>query len=239
MTIRTIKRFYTDVATSQRDEGHAVLLDGKPVRTPGGLLLVVPTAALANAIAEEWQEQHERIDPARMPLTNLAYAAVEGVPRERGKFIDHVLGFARSDLVCYRADTPPALMQRQAEIWSPLLDWLEDAHGVRLQAGEGIAYIEQPEGALLGLEKIVCALDDYQLAGLDRIVALAGSFVIGFAVLKEKLSARDAAAAAHVDELFQAEKWGRDPVAEARRSQIAAEMEAAGRFLRLSADAKA
>lgn len=239
MTTRTIAKFYKLVTTAPLGDGHSVLLDGKPVKTPGGKTLVVPTAALASAIAQEWDAQGERVDLARMPLTNLAHGAVEGIPRNRGKVIEHILGYARSDLVCYRADSPPELTREQARNWEPLLDWLAERHGCRLQAGEGIAYVDQPQGALLGLERIVCALDDFQLAGLDRIAALTASFVIAYAVLDGRLAARDAFAASQIDELFQAEKWGRDEAAEARRGHIAAELEAADRFLKLSATPEA
>jgi chaperone required for assembly of F1-ATPase len=239
MTERKIARFYRVVSTAPQDDGVAVMLDGKAVKTPGRKALLLPTQELAEAVAAEWRAQSENIDPARMPLTGLAHAARDLVPNHRGKVIDHILGFGRSDLLCYRADAPGELALRQAQTWDPLLEWAAKVLGVRLQSGNGIAFIEQPVDAALALEKVVAALDDFQLAALDRAASLTGSLVLGLAVLHGRLSAAEAFAAAVVDETFQAETWGRDAAEEARKALIRAELEAAERFLKLAANTAA
>ncbi len=239
MTRRSIARFYKEVSTSALEGGYALLLDGKKAKTPGRLMLTLPTAALAEAVAQEWRAQGEQVDPAGMPLTGLAHAALDLLPRHRGKVIEHILEFGRSDLLCYRAETPPELALRQAKLWDPLLAWVAEAHGVMLQAGAGVSFIEQPAGASLALEKLVCSLGDFQLAALDRAASLTGSLVLGLALLDGRLDAAQAFAAAHVEEIFQAEKWGRDGAAEARRALMQAELAAAKRFLRLLAPAQA
>jgi chaperone required for assembly of F1-ATPase len=174
-----------------------------------------------------------------MPLTGLAHAALDLVPHHRGKVIEHILGFGRSDLLCYRADAPSELSARQARLWDPWLAWVADTHGVRLQTGTGVAFIEQPVDSGLGLEKLVCALGDYQLAALDRAASLTGSIVLGLAMLDGRLGAADAFAAAHVDEEFQSETWGRDVTAEARKAHLLAELAAAEHVLKLLAVAEA
>jgi chaperone required for assembly of F1-ATPase len=239
MTRRTIARFYKEVSTAAQDGGFAVLLDGKPVKTPGRAALALPTAAFAEAVAEEWRAQGEQIEPASMPLTGLAHAALDLVPHHRGKVIEHILGFGRSDLLCYRADAPSGLAARQARLWDPWLAWIAEAHGVRLQTGTGVAFIEQPVDAGLALEKLVCARSDFQMAALDRAASLTGSIVLGLAMLDRRLSAADAFAAAHVDEEYQAETWGRDAAAEARKAYLLAELAAAERVFRLLAAGEA
>jgi len=235
MTQRTIARFYKDVSTAAEGDGYAVLLDGKPVKTPGRAAFVLPTSAFAEAVADEWRAQREQIDPVSMPLTGLVHAALDLVPHHRGKVIGHVQGFGRSDLLCYRAEAPSELALRQARLWDPWLVWVAEAHGVRLQTGTGVAFIEQPVDSGLALEKLVCALDDFQLAALDRAASLTGSIVLGLAMLDGRLRATDAFAAAHVDEEYQAETWGRDAASEARKAHLLAELAAAERVLHLLA----
>ena len=239
MTRRTIARFYKEVSVAAQDGGFAVLLDGKQVKTPGRAALALPTSAFAEAVAEEWRAQSEQIEPASMPLTGLAHAALDLVPHHRGKVIEHILGFGRSDLLCYRAEAPSGLAARQARLWDPWLAWIAEAHGVRLQTGTGVAFIEQPMDSGLALEKLVCARGDFQLAALDRAASLTGSIVLGLAMLDRRLSAADAFAAAHVDEEYQAETWGRDAAAEARKAHLLAELAAAERVFRLLAAGEA
>ncbi|HEY5047463.1 MAG TPA: ATP12 family protein [Rhizomicrobium sp.] len=233
MTGRATAKFYKKVSVSGQRDGHCVLLDDKTIRTPGQSSLLLPTDALAEAIAEEWRRQSEHVNPARLPLTGIAYAALDLIPNHRQRVIDHILAFGRSDLLCYRAETPAELALLQAATWDPLLAWVADAHGAMLQTGAGVSFIDQPPGALLALERLVSPLGDFDLAALDRVVSLAGSLVIGVALLKGHLVASQALAAALVDEMFQSTKWGRDVESEVRRAHMLAELEAAERFFRL------
>jgi len=231
MTPAKPARFYKDVSAAEADGSFEILLDGRPAKTPGRSALRVPNETLAKAIAAEWRWQREHIDPATMPLTGLACAAIDLVQHHRGKVIDHILGFGRSDLLCYRAEPPSELSHRQATAWNPCLEWLKDAYGVTLQVGAGVSFVEQPVGAQLEFERVVSALNDFELAAFDKASGITGSFVLGLAILGCRLRADEAFALSRVDEDFQAEKWGRDPEAESRRAQLRSELEAVERFL--------
>lgn len=233
MTARKIARFYEEVSVAREGASFSVLLDGKPVKTPRRAMLRLPNETLAHAVAAEWSAQTEHIDPAAMPLTGLASAMIDVVQRGRGEVIDHILGFGHSDLLCYRAESPEELVRRQAAAWDPWLNWLHEAYGIALQTGSGVSFIEQPVGAHREFERVVSALGDGELACLDKAAGLTGSLVVGLAMIKGRLDAREAFALAHIDENFQAEKWGRDAEAEARRMRMQIELEAVERFLAL------
>lgn len=231
--MKQMKRFYKEVAVAEGADAYVVLLDGKPAKSLQGAVLEVPAQRLAQAIAAEWRDQGEHIDRATMPLTGLANSALDRVSRNRGQVIDHILGFGRNDLLCYRAETPAALAERQKALWDPLLDWARTEHGLRLMADSGIAYIEQPVDAIVRMQELVSGLNDFVLAPLDLSAALTGSFMIALALVEGRLTADGAFAAAQLDEVFQAEKWGRDAEAEVHRARLLAELEAAERFVRL------
>lgn len=234
MTRRTIARFYRSVSVNERDGGFAVVLDDKPLKTPGGRLLVLPTRTLAEAIAQEWRKQDVNVEPAKMPLTGLGYAAAELVPARRNEVAEHALGYGRSDLLCYRAEAPVELVRRQAAAWDPLLDWLQERHGIAFRTGSGLGFVAQPAEGLQRAADQIAALDNFELAALDRAAGLTGSLVLGLCLLEGRLDAAAAFAAAHVDDEFQAENWGRDAEAETRRSGIRLELAAAERFVRLA-----
>lgn len=228
-----MKRFYKEVAVAPEGEGFAVLLDGKPVKTPGRATLFLPTRPLAEAVAEEWRAQGENIEPASMPLTKLAHTAIDIVTADRGKVANHILSFGRSDLLCYRAEAPAELAVRQRQNWDPLLEWLGEAHGARLRTGEGVGFIQQPGEALTALDEAVWAHDDFALAGLYAAATITGSLALALALAGHRLDAAGAFAASTLDEAWQAEKWGHDSEAIARRNRLSAELAAAERFLRL------
>jgi len=233
--MKQMKRFYKDVTIAGRDDGYVIFLDAKPAKTLQGAALSVPSRALADAIAEEWRNQSERIDSSTMPLTGLGNSAIDRLCQNRGQVIDHILGFGRSDLICYRAEEPAELAARQKEIWDPLLDWAQMKHGLRLMADAGISYIEQPLDAIVRMQEVVSGSNDFTLAPFDLSASLTGSFVIALALVEGHVSAESAFAAAQLDEIFQAEKWGRDAGAEARRTSLLAELKAAERFVQLVA----
>jgi chaperone required for assembly of F1-ATPase len=233
MSQKSFAKVYRDVSVAEEDGRWRILLDGKSAKTSAGALLALPSHALAEAIAEEWRGQGARIEPARMKLTGLAGAALNLSPARREEVVVYVLTFGRSDLLCYRAETPPELARRQAEAWDPLLAWLSSTFGAQLRTGEGIAFVEQPPEALGALETILRQAGDFTLAALQVSAALSGSLVLALALAGGRLDARAVFDAAHVDEMFQAEKWGNDAEAEAGRAQRLAELEAVQRFLRL------
>jgi len=224
------KRFYKDVAV--RDEGGraGLRLDGKPVKTPGKAQLSVPGKALAEAIAEEWRAQGERIDPRTMPLTN---SAIDGIEGRTEAVVDDIMAHARADLLCYRADGPEGLVAQQAKQWDPVLAWAKDAFQAPFTLAQGIVHVAQPEASLGALRKEIAGLDAFSLAALHVMTSLTGSALLGLAILLKRLMPEEAWAAAHVDEDFQIGKWGEDEEAKARREARKADFAAAARALSL------
>ena len=224
-----MKRFYKDVAVAER----AILLDGKTLRTPRGAGLVLPTQALAEAVAEEWRGQGAEVVPAEMPLTKLANTAIDGVAPRREEVVAEIVAFARHDHLCYRTDAPAGLVRRQNEAWDPLLDWAAERYGAPLLTAHGVTSIVQPEASLAALKTAVEALDPFALAALHVMAAICGSLVLGLAVADRRLTAVEAFASSQIDERYQAEKWGLDAEAEARAKRLEVELIAAERFLQL------
>lgn len=227
------KRFYKEAAAAPVEDGFAVFLDGKPLRTPGWRLLCVPWAALAQRMAEEWAGQAETIDPSSMPLTRLVNTAIDGVAARMAEVEAEVVKYAGSDLICYRAGEPESLIQAQAAAWDPLLAFAGEKLGARLILAEGVNFVAQPDGALAALARAMRAHvgEDagapIRLAALHTMTALTGSCVIALAVALREIDAAAAWAAAHVDEDHQMRLWGADREALERRERRWAEMRAA------------
>jgi chaperone required for assembly of F1-ATPase len=227
----TRSRFYRDVSIASQGQGYRVLLDGKPIHTPAGAELAIPTHALAEAIAEEWRSQGEKVRPDTMILTKLANTAIDRVAVHRRTAITQILSFARSDLLCYRAEAPKALVALQHRVWDPILDWARDRYGATLVCGAGIGFVEQAQEPLAALERAIDEYDSFGLSGLQAAATLLGSAVIALALAEQHLSAEEAFAAAQLEENYQADKWGRDFEAEKRRASKQAELVEIARFL--------
>lgn len=227
------RRFYANAAAAPAPDGYTVTLDGKSLRTPLGAAFTVPTRALAEAIAAEWQAQGDMVLPRTMPLAGIANAAIDRVIPAREKIRAAALAYGASDLVCYRAPDRGELRARQDAAWDPLLAWLKERHGVALSVGEGVVHIEQPREALDAFADAVAALDGYRLAALWAAAGLLGSLVLALALTDGRLDAETAWRASQIDEIYQAEHWGVDAEATARRAAQQSDLEAAGRFLRL------
>jgi chaperone required for assembly of F1-ATPase len=228
------RRFYEAATIAPAEGGWCILLDGKLLRSPAKRSFALPAEALAAAIAEEWQAQGEKIDPRSMPLMQLAATAIDRVADARDAVVEEIAGYGGSDLVCYRAAEPPALVRRQEALWQPLIAWLAERYDIALNVTTGIVSVEQPPHALATFRRVIEACDLFALTALAAMTGSAGSLVIALALAEGRLSAEEAADAALLDELFQAEKWGSDPEAERRRAAIRADLAAAARFHRLS-----
>jgi chaperone required for assembly of F1-ATPase len=226
-----MRRFYKEVSVGR---GFSVLIDGKPIRTPSKARLALPTQRLAEALAEEWREQGATIVPAEMLLTKLANTAIDRAGRLREDIASDLLGFGKSDLLCYRAVEPAELIERQQRAWDPLLDWAHQAFGARLKVTHGVGHIEQDAEAIAALQRAVRAQDGWLLTGLSAATTITGSLVLGLALAEARLSASEAFALSRIDEEFQAEKWGRDGEAENRARQHATELDVAGKFMALA-----
>lgn len=204
------RRFWTMAQAVERDEGHTVVLDGRPVRTPAKAELTLPSRALAEALAEEWAAQGEAIDPNSMPLTRFANSAIDKVARQHGAVAEMLAEYGGTDLICYRAAAPAELAGRQAAGWDPLLRWAEDELAAPLVPGEGVMHIAQPAESTRRLHAHVAAFDAFGLAGLHDLVTLSGSLVIGLAATRDLQPAEDLWDLSRIDETWQREQWGAD-----------------------------
>ncbi|WP_347267388.1 ATP12 family protein [Paracoccus sp. (in: a-proteobacteria)] len=228
------RRFWTEAGTRARDGGWEVVLDARVLRTPGKQALLLPTEALAQAIAAEWDAQADVIDPNLMPLTRGANSAIEKVTPQFGAVAAMLAEYGSTDLLSYRADEPEALALAQAAGWDPLLDWAASALGAALRITHGVIPVPQPPEALARLAAEVAGLDVFGLTALHDLVTLPGSLVLGLAVIRGRIGAAQAHALARIDESFQAERWGRDDEAEAAAAGRLAAMLAAERLWSLS-----
>lgn len=227
------KRFYKTVAVAPDGDLFAVTLDGKSVRTPARHLLAAPTRALAQAIAEEWQAQTEVIDPARMPLTRLANSIIDGVTDKPAEVHDEIVKYLGSDLLFYRADGPEGLIERQAKHWDPIVRWAADKLGARFIMVEGVVFAAQPEEAIAAAARAIPA-DAWKLGAAHSVMTLTGSALLALALAENAIDADGAWNAAHVDEDWQMQQWGRDTLAMERRAHRLAEMKAAATVMRLA-----
>lgn len=224
-------RFYTTVDAGA--DG-TIRLDGRPVRTPARALLTLPNAALAAAVAEEWAAQGDSVDPRRMPLTGLANAAIDRIAPDPAAFAAGLVRYAETELICYRADGPEPLVRRQADLWDPLLDWARGRYDAALAVTRGILPTSQSPEAVARLGQAVAARSPFVLAGLSPLVTISGSLVIALALAEGAIDVDRAWAAAQLDELWQAEQWGEDPLAKAGRDARQGDFVAAARFADLA-----
>ena len=228
-----MKRFWKDVAVVAAEGGWSVELDERPIRTPARELLVVPTEALAQAIANEWSSVGERVDPRAMPLTGLANAAIDRVTPDKATFAADLAKYSEADLACYRADTPQKLVERQAEQWDALLSWARRRFDVDFVTTAGITHVQQPPATIDRLSHAVAALNPFQLAGLLPLITTGGSLIAALAVLEGGFTPDQAWEAVSVDDRWQLEQWGADEEAETALENRRADFMAASRFLEL------
>lgn len=219
----SLKRFYRTASAAPVDGGFAILLDGRPARTPGRAILAAPQKALADAIAAEWDNAGDTIDLDAMTLTRLASTVIDHGARDRDQWADEIAKYAGTDLLCYRASTPAELCRRQRAALDPLLEWIAGEIGVRLAVTEGVVAIAQPQTALDAVRARAAALSDHALLAAMRATQLAGSAVIGLALAARAFPAKKLFAASRLDEAFQAEQWGVDSEAHAREKALEAE----------------
>lgn len=228
-----MKRFYKTAEATPSDDGWSVTLDGRPIRTPAKRPLVVPTEALARAIADEWAAQGDELKPATMPLTGLANAAIDRVGTERLAFVDSLAAYTDGDALAYRADHPDDLVQRQAATWNPILDWAERHFDVEFELVQGVMHRPQPPATVARLRTALEALDDFSLTAMQPLVTISGSLAVALALLEGAIDEDAAWAAGQLDELYQAEKWGEDELAAKSRASRREAFAAANRLLTL------
>lgn len=234
------RRFYKEVGLGVTLEGFAILLDGRPVKTPTKSGLTLPTEGLANAVAREWADQVKEIDPATMPLTKLCNTAIDRVRGRETEIVDELAAYADSDLVCYRAAHPLALAQAQAAAWDPVLAWARASLGAPFVTVQGLSHQPQPETSIEKARSALAEFDAFELCALHNITTLTGSVLLALAHARDGRAGAQSWAlekvwsVAHVDEDFQIAAWGQDDDAVIRRAGRWREMQAAGQLLRLA-----
>lgn len=230
-----MKRVYKAVAVAPADDrsGFHVLLDGRPMRSPGQRTIAVPARAVAEAMAAEWDAQGETVNPRAMPMTGFAATVVDRVTPQRDRVVDEITGYGGSDLTCYLADEPVELTARQEAEWAPMRAWAEEALGARLVPTVGVMPVSQAPECLAALRHAVESVGDWELAPLHTVTTITGSLVLGLAVLRGRLDAEAAYAASEVDKAYQIEQWGMDREAEQRRRARRAEVAEAAKFVEL------
>jgi chaperone required for assembly of F1-ATPase len=226
------KRFYKDAGVVEGSEGFAVTLDGRPVKTPARRALAAPMRPLAEALAAEWDAQAEVIDPAKMPLTRLANTIIDGVAAASGDVAAEIEKYLGSDLVCYRAEGPDRLVARQAHQWDPILAFARERLGARFEITYGVRFVTQSADAIAAARQAI-PVDPWRLGAVHTVMTLTGSALIALAFERGALTLDDAWVAAHVDEDWNMEVWGRDELALAWRAARLAEMQAAATVLAL------
>lgn len=204
------------------------------MRTPAKAALILPTQAMAGAIAQEWDAQETVVDPRTMPVTRGANAAIDKVRVQRAEVVELLAEYGDSDLLCYRAAGPDGLIQRQAAAWDPMLDWAAETMGARLFVGEGVMHVDQNPVALARLAAEVEAFDDFALAAVHDLISLSGSLVLALAVTRDAITVEDAWAASRIDEHWQIEQWGEDETATIAEKTKQTAFADAARFYRFS-----
>ncbi len=227
-----MKRFYKDVATAAEGAGWKVTLDGRAIKTAGGKPQVVPSIALATAMAAEWAAQGEELDPGLFMLRDLADYAIDVVAGDPAEVIATLLRYAETDTLCYRAEPDEPLAARQAELWEPLLRTAEARWDVHFERVAGIIHRPQPDATLRRLELVLQAESAFVLAALNTLTSLAASLVIGLAALAPDADLAALWDAAELEGDWQAELWGKDHEAEERRARRLAAFCKAAEFAR-------
>jgi chaperone required for assembly of F1-ATPase len=227
------KRFYASVGIAEGEGGaFALVLDGRPVKTPARRALAAPTRPLAGILAQEWTAQADVIEPASMPLTRLANSIIDGVAEAPDRVAADIAKYLGCDLLFYRASTPEGLVARQTAAWDPLIAWARETLGARFVLAEGLAHVQQPETALTAGRLAIHtggadARSIWRLGALHSVTTLTGSALIALALAHGRLSVDEAWAAAHVDEDWNMQQWGEDSLELERRAYREAEMRAA------------
>lgn len=225
------KRFYEKVGVVAVEGGFAVQLDGRPVKTPARNLLLLPTAAAGEIVAEEFRAQKDVIDPNKMPATRLVNTAIDGISQDPQAVLEDILRFSGTDMLCYRAGSPKELVQRQTEGWDPIIDWA-DGLGARFLLAEGVMHVEQPRETIAAFgNQLASMADPISLAILHTMTTLTGSAILALAIAKGEISVEKGWQLAHIDEDWTTEHWGEDHEATARRKSRETEIFAVAKLL--------
>ncbi len=227
------KRFWTSATVDQVPAGFGIKLDDRPLKTPAKATFQVSSRPLADAIATEWNDLEGEIDPDQLPFTKLCNAAIDNMGRKSDAVVDALTSYSETDLLCYRADTPVGLVERQSQSWDPLLDWLRATHEILMVQTNGILPVEQPAQSVDSFRSWLVKMDSFELMATHDLVMISGSIVIARAVVEGEISPPDGWRASIVDELWQIEQWGDDEEASMARDRKARDFKVAAELMRL------
>ncbi|WP_295536846.1 ATP12 family chaperone protein [uncultured Thioclava sp.] len=228
------KRFWKEASVDEGAQDFGVTLDGRPLRTPAKAELRVPSRAMAQAIAAEWDAQDGVIRPETMPVTRSANAAIDKVAVQFDEVVDLLAEYGGTDLLCYRAQSPEELVARQAQAWDALLNWAADEYGVQLVVTSGVIPVDQDVAALARLRGELAAMSPFALAAMHDLISLTGSLILGLAVARGRLEAQQAWELSRLDETWQRDLWGADDEADALASLKCEALLHAARFWTLA-----
>lgn len=226
-----MKRFYKEVGVGEADGAYRILLDGRPLKTPAKTTLTVPVRGLADALASEWEEQDEKIEPTAMPITRLASTATDRMPDLREPAIHEITDYTGTDLLCYRATKPDDLVRRQHDSWQPMLDWIQGRYDIRFDVTGSLLPAPQPKATVDGIRELVEMIDDWPLIGLHAATTGLGSVVLALALWHRQIDAGSAVDASLLDELFEIEQWGQERDASRRHSVLRRDIKGIAVFL--------
>ncbi len=232
----SVKRFYKNVTVQPSKEHYGVMLDGRPAKTRTGAMLAARSMNLAEAVAHEWRSVSEEVDFKAMPMTRLLSSVVDLDAQTRRDWIEEIVNYLKTDLLCYRAEAPDTLRTRQAATWDPYLDWARRELSIDLKTIDGVIFIEQSKTAIAAARMIIDGVEPEILLSLKSMIDLTGSAVLGFALWKGVGSVDEVFAASRLDETFQSERWGPDTQAEKREKNIHSSFMNAVRFMDLLRD---
>ena len=228
-----MRRFWKAVVLEPEADAWTVRLDDRPLRTPARAALLLPTRALGEAVAEEWRSAGATVDPRSMPMTGLANSAIDRIAPDKSAFASGLARYAEADLACYRSEWPPELVERQAEVWDPLLAWARRSFDVDFVTTSGLLHVPQPTATVDRLAHEVTVIDAFRLAGLSPLVTIGGSLIAALAVLQKSMTPEEAWQAVSIDERWQLDRWGSDAEAVTALENRRADFMAAASFLEL------
>lgn len=226
-----LKRFYKKVDIEQHGDDFCVTLDGRQLKSPAKRQMLLPSQAMAEALAQEWDAQEKEINPMTMPVMALTATAVDRIGQQRDGVLEQIAKYGGTDLICYWADDPEELTRRHAEAWTPLLEWTRNTYDIELKTQTGIMHVAQPDGTIDAFHRIIAAYNDWELAALSSATHCTGSIVIALALMNKHLDAERAFEVSQIDETYQIELWGEDWEAKDRRKTILNDLHDVERFL--------
>ncbi|KAJ4488034.1 hypothetical protein J3R30DRAFT_3279951 [Lentinula aciculospora] len=208
----SMKRFWKTVGMEDREEGIAITLDKRALKTPSGHTMLLPhnKRLVATLIATEWENQRIVLKPHALPMTSLASRAIDyfAEPESREVVRQSLLQYLDTDTICFYQEYPPPLVNQQETHWDPLFSWVEQISGAKIEKFTSILSNSQSEECKKKLSVIINDFNQWEMAALERAIHATKSFIIALALVKRRLNVDQASDAARVEVNSQIERWG-------------------------------